>query len=580
MRKAVTASGASTIFSLATLVGAVGLAGISGCVKRDEPPFNPREMGRNARIASRERIIRPSATLPTTMQARPSSRPSVRAAATQGPGDEVIVRLSLQEIIQRTVASNSEVAVAGYEPAIEATRVIENEARFDPTFFANLTYAEETVLSPSASFVNVDPFRPSGFSSLSAQTGVRQNLPSGGQAEMSVRNQRIRRGEGFDDNPQFGDPPVNPYYLNEIILRVTQPLLRDFGNEINQARITIARNNQRISVLEFRRTLEEQIATVEEAYWQLVQAVQEVRIQEDLLVETIRTADILQARAEAGADVTRVQTSQAESAVASRQAVLVRARSRVGDLSDEIKRRMNDPAYPASSVVLILPGVDPLVQPVEFEPADVFDTALKARLELGQQQIRIDSAAIALNVAENNILPQLNLVGQVAFQGVDERWGGAIEDSLDFHRPSSSVGLEFEIPFGNRLARSVLQRAQLQRRQALEGYEQQINIIEQDVSVALRDVSTSWEEITKRREAVFQANDSLLAIQQRRENDEPLTPVFVQLELDSQQTLASARAEEAAAIARYNTAIARVERAKGTLLRYNNIVMAEQQLQK
>jgi outer membrane protein TolC len=163
---------------------------------------------------------------------------------------------------------------------------------------------------------------------------------------------------------------------------------------------------------------------------------------------------------------------------------------------------------------------------------------------------------------------------------VDERWGGSIEESLDFNRPSSSIGLEFEIPFGNRLARAVLKRAQLQRRQAIEGYMQQIKVIEQDVSVALRDVDTSWEEITKRREAVFQAKDSLLAIQQRRENDEPLTPTFVQLELDSQQTLASARSEESQVIARYNIAIAQLERAKGTLLRYNNIVMAEAQLQK
>src|SRR4051794_31023993 len=111
MRKAVKAKGASTtIFSLATLVGAVGLANITGgCVKRDEPPFNPREMGRNTRIASRERIIRPNPSIPTTLESRPSTRPSVRAAASEGIGEEIYVRLSLQEIIQRTVASNSEV---------------------------------------------------------------------------------------------------------------------------------------------------------------------------------------------------------------------------------------------------------------------------------------------------------------------------------------------------------------------------------------------------------------------------------------------------------------------------------------
>jgi outer membrane protein len=572
-RKAVKASAGATLFSLATLVGAVGLVG--GCDRYNEPPFNPREMGRNTRLASKERVIREKEPIPTTMQARPSTRPSVRSATAEGAAeDEPVVRLSLQEIIQRTVASNSDVAVAGYEPAIEETRLVEAEARFDPTFFANLTFTDEKVLSPSASFVSVDPFAPSGFESLSAQSGIRQNLYSGGTAELSTRLQRIRRAEGFTDG--FG---VNPYYLNEVILRVTQPLLRDFGSEINRARITIARNNQRISTLEFRRTLEEQLAAAEQAYWQLVQAVREVEIQEQLLAETIRTADILDMRRRAGADVTRVQTSQAESAVASREAVLVRARARVKDLSDEIKRRMGDPAYPGGGAVVILPGVEPLREPIRFDPAEQFDTALRTRLELGQQQLRIDSAAIALNVAENNILPQLNLVGQASFQGVDDEWGGAVEDSLDFHSPSGSIGLEFEIPFGNRLARAVLRRAQLQRRQAIEQYMALIKQIEQDVSVALRDVNTSWEEIVKRRDAVFLAADSLRAIQQRRENDEPLTPTFVQLELDRQQELANAQAEEAQATSRYNIAIAQLERAKGTLLRYNNVVMAEQQMQ-
>jgi len=142
------------------------------------------------------------------------------------------------------------------------------------------------------------------------------------------------------------------------------------------------------------------------------------------------------------------------------------------------------------------------------------------------------------------------------------------------------VQLEYEIPFGNRLARSVLRRAQLQRSQAIEGYIQQIKLIEQEVSTALREVDTSYNEIIKRREAVFRSKDSLRAIQQRREADEALTPTFVQLELDSQQTYANARAEEAQAIRSYNVGISRLERAKGTLLRYNNVVMQEAQLQR
>jgi outer membrane protein TolC len=567
---------AAAVSAGASIFALVFAGATSGCHQYDDEPFNPREMSRASRLAARERTISSKEPIPTTMQARPSTRPDVRSQTTEFVGDDPVVRMGLQEIIQRAVAHNADVAVAGYDPAIDETRVTEAEARFDPTFFANVGFTKERVLEPSTSFVAVDPFNPSGFQSLSAQAGIRQNLFAGGQAEISYRSQRIFRDEGFTTS--LGP---NPYYLNEAILKVTQPLLRDFGAEINRARISIAKNNQRITTLEFRKTLEEQIFNTERAYWQLVQAVQDVRIQEDLLAETIRTADILEARRRAGADVTRVQTSQAESAVASREAVLVRARARVKDLSDELKRRMGDPAYPISSAVVILPGSDPLLMAIQFDPAEQFDTAMRNRFELGEQQIRIDSSAIALDVAKNNILPQLNLVGQVDFQGAGTDLGNAFDQQSEGRPPSYSVSFEFEIPFGNRLARAVLKRAQLQRSQAITEYARQIQQIDQDVSTSLREVNTSYDEIVKRREAVFQAADSLRAVQQRREADAAaLTPEFVQLELDRQQELANARAEEAQAIQSYNTAIAQLERAKGTLMRYNNIVMQEAQLQR
>jgi len=83
-----------------------------------------------------------------------------------------------------------------------------------------------------------------------------------------------------------------------------------------------------------------------------------------------------------------------------------------------------------------------------------------------------------------------------------------------------------------------------------------------------------------RRLEVFAQQDALRAIQQREDNQEPLTPTFVQLKLDTQDRVASAQSNEAEAVSNYNIAIARLEQAKGTLLRYNNVVMAEEQLQK
>ena len=66
------------------------------------------------------------------------------------------------------------------------------------------------------------------------------------------------------------------------------------------------------------------------------------------------------------------------------------------------------------------------------------------------------------------------------------------------------------------------------------------------------------------------------AIEEKERANEPLRPEFVQLKLDTQQRYAEAMHSEAQAIAGYNIALAQLERAKGTLLRYNNVLLQEE----
>jgi hypothetical protein len=98
------------------------------------------------------------------------------------------------------------------------------------------------------------------------------------------------------------------------------------------------------------------------------------------------------------------------------------------------------------------------------------------------------------------------------------------------------------------------------------------------VKTALREVETTWNEVAGRRQARFSFADQLSAIEQREAGGEQLTPTFVNLKLQSQEELADAARLENEAVANYNIAIARLEFAKGTLLRYNNVVMEEERL--
>ncbi len=556
---------------------------VVGCHQDNETiaPFDPRAMQQNERQAAvgiPPRQIRP---MPTTLESpfpdeattAPSTQPTY--PPTTGPAigtEETVIRMPLREIIQRAVANNADIKVAGYDPAIDETRVTEAEAKFDPTFFTNFQYGIDRILAPTPDNPTIvsSPLGETTFRTYTIQSGIKQDLESGGKVELDFDPAYTRRSPNFDPVTEPG--AINPFWTSDVKLQITQPLLRDFGTDVNTARIVINKNTQRISLLEFRKTLEQNLADIEKFYWQEVDAEQEVKIAEELLDRTLATGKILHDRITQ--DVGRVQMSQTTSSIESRRTALIRARAHVRDLSDQLKQKMNDPDMPVAGSLLILPSDEPLETHIAFDEADQINTAMENRFELAEQQFRTDNAATAAIVAKNNLLPQLNFVGSVGTTGLGESFGNAVTNDFDSHL-EYSMGVQLEIPIGNRAARAIWKRAQLQRLQAITQYRSNIDQVALDVRTAVREVNTTYEEMVGQRSSRFAAADALAAVEEREKANEALTPEFVNRKLDLQQSLADAQVREVQAITAYQVALSKLEQGKGTLLRYDNVTMAE-----
>lgn len=550
-----------------------------GCNVAEPPPFDPRMITRADREQSAEVRPAPLPPLPTTMQAFGQGGSAGAAAASRPsvpPGE--VVHMPLREIMQRAAANNNEVRVSSFDQAINATKVVENQAHYDPIFYTNLKYDKQFDRTPGTVIPN--PNNPTSAQNIlitvednniyTIESGVKAYLPSGGQISLSYQT------------IQSQYTPVryvlNNYWDNELKLQLTQPLLRDFGYEVNWARVTIAKNDQRVSMLDFRKTLEDNTNELEKDYWQLYEAQREVEIQEKLLGQTRDLANLLWQQSIIGGKATHVEASQGVAAVYSREAVLARAKAKVLDISDDIKRRMGDPEFPVAGPIEILPGDAPVEEQVVFNLQDQIDTAFLNRLELGQQQIRINSAEVARQVALNGLYPKLDLVASASVQGLSTSFGEAFADQLDKGHGIYSLGLQLEVPLGNREARAVYMRALLQQLQAETAYKNIRDRVAQDVASAVREVNTTWIELDRSRNARFRLEDTLTGLEQRRASGvQALTPEFVQLELDAQERLAEGMRLEATALQSYNVAIARLEYAKGTILRFNNIIMEQDQ---
>lgn len=560
----------------AVLASAViaALSGIYGCTP-EPPPFDPLTLQQYSRQAARgvkpEEMAPLSTTLDTTyMPQRSGVLTQPTTAPTTGPalGEEPTLRLTLQEIVQRAVNNNMDIRVAGYDPAINSDKILEAQAAFDPTFFTNASYEHSNRLNGGV--------QPSVFSAVAFEsevdtykvgTGIKQDLETGGQVQAQYATSRVKN-----------TPPgtqINPYWDNELSLQLNQPLLRNFGAEVNTARITIARNDQRISVLDFRGKVEDTLFTIEQAYWQLTSAVRGVQIQEELLRQTVEMAGLLAKRG--AQDVTRVNTSQTNLALQERRSQLIRQKTQVRDLSDKLKQLMNDPTLPVSSPVLVLPASAPLQTPIHFNLKEMIDSAMEHRFELAQQALRIDTESVRSRVAKNNELPKFDLQGSVITQGLDKNFSGAQDSQDQYNHLDYTLGFQFEVPIGNRAARAIYQRTLLGRLAAISQYRGIIDQVSLEVKVAYRNVQTTWDEMIANRQARLAAADTLDAIILREQQAEPLTPPFVQLKLDTQSRYADAARSEVEATSNYNLAVAQLERAKGTLLVYDNVMMEEDQ---
>jgi outer membrane protein TolC len=553
-----------------------------GCGLKDPAPFDPVAMQRMFRDRAAENVtpafsplalnldktylVKKDGNAPTTR----SANPLPTTAESVGP----VVRMSLRDLVQLAAVNSLQVRVSNYQPAIDEARVIEAEARFDPSFFTNVNFATQTLLSPTPQATSISPTSRTDFQTTTVQTGFKQTLDNGAQVQLQYQGTQTFRRIGGETQPW-----ESGIYESGLSLQITQPLLQNFGTEVNRARVVVARNTQRVSLLDARLQLEKTLSEIEELYWQLVDAERELAIQQDLYNETVKTADILQRRA--GQDVTRVQLSQNNAALRQREVLLVTAQNEIKRLSHEIKRRVNDPSMPVASAVVILPDDHPVEAPIKFDLAEQIQAALSNRAELAQQQIRIDSATVVYKAAQNNVLPQLNLVGSVGIKGAAANsFGHAVGNELyDNEAQEYAIGLQLEVPLGNREARAILQRTGLQRLQAIYQYKDLIEQVTQETKEAFDQVYSSWERLGKARQSLYAAQDALDALQQEQDvGNVPLTPDFINRKLNAQEVLAQARRDDARAASDYNIAIAALERAKGTLLKYDNVLMAQEPL--
>jgi len=180
-----------------------------------------------------------------------------------------------------------------------------------------------------------------------------------------------------------------------------------------------------------------------------------------------------------------------------------------------------------------------------------------------------------MGVAENQLYPRLDLVLRQEMNAPGGKPNLAWQEQNDYQAVNYTVGFSFEIPLGNRAARANLIQAQYERLQEklrMENFRSQVRA---DATISWNSLVSAFDGIEPRIKSVNEHANILKAQLAMERTDAKIDANTLDLKLTNQERLARAYDTLAQTIFTYNTAIISMQRAQGTLLRYNNIKLAE-----
>ncbi len=481
--------------------------------------------------------------------------------ATQAERRETI---SLPDAAVRALQSNLDISISRQTKESRIFDITVEQAKFDPTFSVNGQYNRQ--VSP----LNRPVFGGTGGNLTDIQTfdqrnssvtvDATQNLITGGNVDLNYSPARTNVNQNLATGFLF-----NPAYTGGLALTLTQPLLRNAGVDINKTFIKVAQNNADVEQHVFRDRVLTVLATVEQTYWELVFANENMKVAQAALKAAEELLATNRAKTKAGV-MSIVDVLQAEAAVASRVEQVLVAEKSIRDQEDQLRRLLNPGEEDLRQDVRLTPTDAPAVVLEPLSLQEAIDTAIEQRPEIVQAKKNLESGELNKQFARNQLLPTLSLQGTMGMAGLGKDYGDSVSKNLSGDFYNFGAGLVLSYPLGNRSAVSTYNKRQLEFKNAeasLASMRQQIIV---GVREAVRRVQTDFKRIETTRSARIMAEKQLQAEQERLKVGLSTTR-FV---LDFQRDLATAQGNELRSVVDYNKSLSNLARHKATTLdRYN-----------
>jgi outer membrane protein TolC len=472
--------------------------------------------------------------------------------------------ISLADAAIRALQHNLDINISRQTKDSRLADITVEQAKFDPTLSVNGQY--NRIVNPlnrpvfGATGNNLRGITTFDQRTESVTLDATTNLLTGGNVDLNYSPSRANVNQNLATGFLF-----NPSYTGGLALTLTQPLLRNAGIDVTKTFIRIAQNNATVEEHVFRDRVLTILATVEQTYWEVVFANENLKVADAALKAAQELLASNRAKAKAGI-MSIVDVLQAEAAVASRVEQVLVADKTIRDQEDQLRRLLNPAEEDLRQDLRLTPLDQPVVSLEPISLQEAIDVAFEQRPEIVQAKKNMETSDLNTKFAKNQILPTLSFQGTTGMAGLGKDYNDSQIKNFSGTYYNYGAGLVLSYPLGNRSAWSTYNKRQLEAKNAeaaLVSVRQQIIV---GVREAVRRVQTDFKRIETTRSARIMAEKQLQAEQERLKVGLSTTR-FV---LDFQRDLATAQGNELRATVDYNKSLSNLARHKATTLdRYN-----------
>ncbi len=498
----------------------------------------------------------------------------VSFAFSQEPKTEKI-ELSLRDSILKALEGNLDIKVQAYNPEISGISVSQAREVFLPKL--NLSYLNlnsNVVGSWGLEGTNYKQDRTQYVFYLS------DKIITGGDFTLRYFNTTT------DSTRRYNS--INPTYNNQVEFSFSQPLLKNFGPNINRYDIKRAQNQVDISVLDLNNIINEKVFEVEVAYWNLVKAHENLKVRQLALDQSHRqlenTREAVRIGTKSAIDLMSVETE-----VVRYEGQVLSASTQLETYEDQLKALLNLPPDGTDSLTSIVP----LDRPSLEKPTIRFEEALKVSLARNPKIVRVEreleNSNLAIRYQRNQLLPQLDLNFRLSYWGQggvrffykddnplsnvivsqeeSTRWD-AFKEILKGKYPDLSIQLQLNIPLESLFSRAGLARAKLEEEKNLVEKERQEKAVYYELLGIFKTLRNNEQEMisaTRYREMM----EKKVEVEEQRyrlglvQSSEWL--------FQHQQSLADAKSREIQVLITYKIAVSQLEKIMGISLEKKNL---------